>query len=35
MDLATGQVAKNMIQAFFFDTQFVNSGGGRPKGFEP
>jgi 3-hydroxyacyl-CoA dehydrogenase/enoyl-CoA hydratase/3-hydroxybutyryl-CoA epimerase len=35
VDLATGQVAKNMIQAFFFDTQYVNSGGGRPQGFQP
>lgn len=32
-ELATGQVAKNMIQAFFFDMQHINSGGGRPKGF--
>ncbi len=24
VDLATGQVAKNMIQAFFFDLQEVN-----------
>ena len=29
VDLATGQVAKNMIQAFFFDLQAVN-GGARP-----
>ncbi|WP_224364894.1 3-hydroxyacyl-CoA dehydrogenase NAD-binding domain-containing protein [Hyalangium versicolor] len=33
VELATGQVAKNMIQAFFFDMQHINSGGGRPKGF--
>ncbi|MFY2559102.1 3-hydroxyacyl-CoA dehydrogenase NAD-binding domain-containing protein [Corallococcus terminator] len=32
-ELATGQVAKNMIQAFFFDMQHINSGGGRPKGY--
>ncbi|RKH67815.1 3-hydroxyacyl-CoA dehydrogenase NAD-binding domain-containing protein [Corallococcus llansteffanensis] len=32
-ELATGQVAKNMMQAFFFDMQHINSGGGRPKGF--
>ncbi|GHG79316.1 3-hydroxyacyl-CoA dehydrogenase NAD-binding domain-containing protein [Comamonas sp. JC664] len=32
-ELVTGQVAKNMIQAFFFDMQHINSGGGRPKGF--
>ncbi len=30
-DLATGQVAKNMIQAFFFDLQVVNGSRGRPK----
>ncbi|MDX3093181.1 3-hydroxyacyl-CoA dehydrogenase NAD-binding domain-containing protein [Streptomyces sp. ME19-03-3] len=30
-ELVTGQVAKNMIQAFFFDMQAVNSGTGRPK----
>ncbi|MCX4793535.1 MULTISPECIES: 3-hydroxyacyl-CoA dehydrogenase NAD-binding domain-containing protein [unclassified Streptomyces] len=33
-ELVTGQVAKNMIQAFFFDLQAVNSGAGRPKGIE-
>jgi len=31
-EVACGQVAKNMIQAFFFDMQAVNSGAGRPKG---
>ncbi|KJK58043.1 3-hydroxyacyl-CoA dehydrogenase NAD-binding domain-containing protein [Saccharothrix sp. ST-888] len=31
-ELACGQTAKNMIQAFFFDMQAVNSGAGRPKG---
>ncbi|MDX3234604.1 3-hydroxyacyl-CoA dehydrogenase NAD-binding domain-containing protein [Streptomyces sp. ME03-5709C] len=30
-ELVTGQVAKNMIQAFFFDMQAVNSGSSRPK----
>lgn len=30
--LVTGQVAKNMIQAFFFDLQHINSGGSRPAG---
>jgi 3-hydroxyacyl-CoA dehydrogenase/enoyl-CoA hydratase/3-hydroxybutyryl-CoA epimerase len=30
VDLATGQVAKNMIQAFFFDLQQVNGKRGRP-----
>jgi 3-hydroxyacyl-CoA dehydrogenase/enoyl-CoA hydratase/3-hydroxybutyryl-CoA epimerase len=32
--LATGQVAKNMTQAFFFDLQTINDGGSRPNGFE-
>jgi 3-hydroxyacyl-CoA dehydrogenase/enoyl-CoA hydratase/3-hydroxybutyryl-CoA epimerase len=31
-ELATGHVAKNMIQAFFFDMQAINSGGSRPEG---
>ena len=31
-ELVTGQVAKNMIQAFFFDLQHINSGGSRPPG---
>ncbi|MEV6209915.1 3-hydroxyacyl-CoA dehydrogenase NAD-binding domain-containing protein [Kitasatospora sp. NPDC051914] len=31
-ELVCGQTAKNMIQAFFFDMQAVNSGAGRPKG---
>jgi 3-hydroxyacyl-CoA dehydrogenase / enoyl-CoA hydratase / 3-hydroxybutyryl-CoA epimerase len=30
--LVTGQVAKNMIQAFFFDLQHINGGGSRPDG---
>jgi len=34
-DLATGQVAKNMIQAFFFDLQEVNGARGRPESIEP
>ncbi|MFF5897367.1 3-hydroxyacyl-CoA dehydrogenase NAD-binding domain-containing protein [Streptomyces argenteolus] len=33
-ELVTGQVAKNMIQAFFFDLQAVNSGASRPAGAE-
>ena len=33
-DLATGQVAKNMIQAFFFDLQQVSGDRGRPEGIE-
>ena len=31
-ELVTGQIAKNMIQAFFFDLQAVNSGANRPAG---
>ncbi|WP_328393562.1 3-hydroxyacyl-CoA dehydrogenase NAD-binding domain-containing protein [Streptomyces sp. NBC_00390] len=34
-ELVTGPIAKNMIQAFFFDLQAVNSGASRPKGIEP
>ncbi|MCB0944131.1 MAG: enoyl-CoA hydratase/isomerase family protein, partial [Mycobacterium sp.] len=30
--LVTGPIAKNMIQAFFFDLQTINSGGSRPEG---
>ncbi|WP_250293206.1 3-hydroxyacyl-CoA dehydrogenase NAD-binding domain-containing protein [Streptomyces atroolivaceus] len=33
-ELVTGQVAKNMIQAFFFDLQAVNSGASRPEGVQ-
>jgi 3-hydroxyacyl-CoA dehydrogenase/enoyl-CoA hydratase/3-hydroxybutyryl-CoA epimerase len=33
-ELVTGQVAKNMIQAFFFDLQHINGGGSRPDGIE-
>jgi 3-hydroxyacyl-CoA dehydrogenase/enoyl-CoA hydratase/3-hydroxybutyryl-CoA epimerase len=32
VELATGQVAKNMTQAFFFDLQSINGGGSRPAG---
>ena len=35
VDLVTGQVAKNMIQAFFFDMQAVNGARDRPEGIEP
>jgi 3-hydroxyacyl-CoA dehydrogenase/enoyl-CoA hydratase/3-hydroxybutyryl-CoA epimerase len=35
VDLAKGQVAKNMIQAFFFDLQAVNGDRGRPEEIEP
>ena len=34
VDLATGQVSKNMIQAFFFDLQQVNGARGRPEDVE-
>jgi len=33
VDLVTGQVAKNMIKAFFFDLQSINKGGSRPDGY--
>jgi 3-hydroxyacyl-CoA dehydrogenase/enoyl-CoA hydratase/3-hydroxybutyryl-CoA epimerase len=33
-DLARGQVAKNMIQAFWFDLNSINAGGSRPDGFD-
>jgi 3-hydroxyacyl-CoA dehydrogenase/enoyl-CoA hydratase/3-hydroxybutyryl-CoA epimerase len=33
-ELVTGQITKNMIQAFFFDLQAVNSGANRPQGVE-
>jgi 3-hydroxyacyl-CoA dehydrogenase / enoyl-CoA hydratase / 3-hydroxybutyryl-CoA epimerase len=35
VDLLTGQVSKNMIQAFFFDMQQVNGDRNRPEGIEP
>src|SRR5690606_37487178 len=35
VELAAGQISKNMIQAFFFDLQAVNSGANRPRGVEP
>jgi 3-hydroxyacyl-CoA dehydrogenase/enoyl-CoA hydratase/3-hydroxybutyryl-CoA epimerase len=34
VNLAKGQVAKNMIQAFWFDLNSINAGGSRPDGFE-
>lgn len=34
VELVTGQTSKNMIQAFFFDLQAVNSGANRPKDVE-
>jgi 3-hydroxyacyl-CoA dehydrogenase/enoyl-CoA hydratase/3-hydroxybutyryl-CoA epimerase len=35
VELVTGQISKNMIQAFFFDLQAVNAGRSRPQGVEP
>jgi 3-hydroxyacyl-CoA dehydrogenase/enoyl-CoA hydratase/3-hydroxybutyryl-CoA epimerase len=35
VDLARGQVAKNMIQAFWFDLNSINAGGSRPTGHPP
>ncbi|HWE14377.1 MAG TPA: 3-hydroxyacyl-CoA dehydrogenase NAD-binding domain-containing protein, partial [Solirubrobacteraceae bacterium] len=35
VDLVTGQVAKNMIQAFFFDLQRATGDRGRPAEIEP
>ena len=34
-ELVTGQVAKNMIQAFFLDLQAINGGASRPEGIAP
>jgi 3-hydroxyacyl-CoA dehydrogenase/enoyl-CoA hydratase/3-hydroxybutyryl-CoA epimerase len=34
-ELVTGQVAKNMTKAFFFDLQAINQGTSRPDGIEP
>jgi 3-hydroxyacyl-CoA dehydrogenase / enoyl-CoA hydratase / 3-hydroxybutyryl-CoA epimerase len=33
VDLARGQVAKNMIKAFWFDLNSINTGGSRPEGY--
>ena len=35
VNLAKGQTAKNMIQAFWFDLNSINAGGSRPAGYEP
>ncbi|MCX4553799.1 3-hydroxyacyl-CoA dehydrogenase NAD-binding domain-containing protein [Streptomyces sp. NBC_01267] len=35
VELVTGQISKNMTQAFFFDLQAVNSGANRPRDIEP
>ncbi|MEW2633663.1 3-hydroxyacyl-CoA dehydrogenase NAD-binding domain-containing protein [Streptomyces sp. NPDC048389] len=34
-ELVTGAIAKNMMQAFFFDLQAVNAGRSRPRDIEP
>jgi 3-hydroxyacyl-CoA dehydrogenase / enoyl-CoA hydratase / 3-hydroxybutyryl-CoA epimerase len=34
VELATGQVSKNMIKAFFFDLQGIMKGGSRPAGYD-
>ncbi|MDX2937651.1 3-hydroxyacyl-CoA dehydrogenase NAD-binding domain-containing protein [Streptomyces ipomoeae] len=34
VELVTGQIAKNMTQAFFFDLRHINSGGSRPDGHD-
>jgi 3-hydroxyacyl-CoA dehydrogenase/enoyl-CoA hydratase/3-hydroxybutyryl-CoA epimerase len=34
VDLARGQVAKNMIQAFWFDLNAINAGSSRPEGYQ-
>ena len=34
VELATGQVAKNMTKAFFFDMQAISGGASRPAGHE-
>ena len=33
VELVTGQVAKNMTKAFFFDVQHIKNGGSRPAGY--
>jgi len=35
VDLARGQVAKNMIKAFWFDLNSINGGSSRPAGYKP
>ena len=35
VQLATGQIAKNMIKAYFFDLQAINAGKSRPEGHDP
>jgi 3-hydroxyacyl-CoA dehydrogenase/enoyl-CoA hydratase/3-hydroxybutyryl-CoA epimerase len=33
VELVVGQTSTNMIKAFFFDLQHINSGGSRPEGY--
>ena len=35
VELVTGQISKNMIQAFFFDLQAVNAGAAGPRASSP
>ena len=35
VDLARGQVAKNMIKAFWFDLNAIKAGSSRPAGYQP
>jgi 3-hydroxyacyl-CoA dehydrogenase / enoyl-CoA hydratase / 3-hydroxybutyryl-CoA epimerase len=35
VNLASGQTAKNMIRAFWFDLNSINAGGSRPSGYQP
>ncbi|GHH92129.1 3-hydroxyacyl-CoA dehydrogenase NAD-binding domain-containing protein [Streptomyces capillispiralis] len=35
VELMTGQVSANMMQAFFYDMQHIDSGGSRPDGYPP
>jgi 3-hydroxyacyl-CoA dehydrogenase/enoyl-CoA hydratase/3-hydroxybutyryl-CoA epimerase len=35
VELMTGQVSKNMMKAFFYDMQRIESGGSRPAGHPP
>jgi 3-hydroxyacyl-CoA dehydrogenase/enoyl-CoA hydratase/3-hydroxybutyryl-CoA epimerase len=34
VQLVTGQISKNMTQAFFFDLQHIDNGGSRPEGYD-
>ncbi|XVV33074.1 3-hydroxyacyl-CoA dehydrogenase NAD-binding domain-containing protein [Streptomyces sp. CA-100214] len=35
VELMTGQISANMMQAFFYDMQHIGSGGSRPEGYPP